>query len=208
MRATVNTTANQVPTWTESESAHAMPPNAAITRMEMPSCRRRAHQRANHPLYHPPTRSGPCSTSRRRTRTGRMPRTSSKGGRQKSRVVSRPVARPAAEERHGNSSVVCTGSSLPKTAGSAAMTPMPAATPRRPPANPNASVCRRKMRSRSPEPAPMALRMASMSMRCSRWACMAMATPMAPSTMATRQMRLRMEVELSRPWVSAGLPSR
>ena len=54
----------------------------------------------------------------------------------------------------------------------------------------------------------MAFRIASMSMRCSRCACMAMATPMAPSTIATRQMRLRMEVALSRPRVSAGLPSR
>ena len=35
-----------------------------------------------------------------------------------------------------------------------------------------------------------------------------MATPMAPSTIATRQIRLKIAVELSSPWVSAGLPSR
>ena len=40
----VKSTANQVPTLAESESAQAMPPSAATTRAAMPSCRRRAHQ--------------------------------------------------------------------------------------------------------------------------------------------------------------------
>ncbi len=35
-----------------------------------------------------------------------------------------------------------------------------------------------------------------------------MATPIAPSTIATRQIRLKIAVELSSPWLSAGLPSR
>ena len=47
-----------------------------------------------------------------------------------------------------------------------------------------------------------------MSIRCSKCACMAMATPIAPSTIATRQIRLKIAVELSSPWLNAGLPSR
>ena len=147
----------------------------------MPSCRRRSHHRANQPAD---ARQRPCSTSLRNTSTGRTARTSSSGGRQKSSVVSSPVPRPASADCHGNSRITCTGSNWPKAAGSAAITAMPAATPSKPPARPSPSVCKRKMRSRSAESAPIALKIASMSMRCSRCACMAMATPMAPRTMA------------------------
>ncbi len=37
---------------------------------------------------------------------------------------------------------------------------------------------------------------------------MAMATPIAPSTIATRQIRLRIAVAFSSPWLNPGLPSR
>ncbi len=94
----VNSNANHAPTLGESESAQAMPPSAATTAAAMPSCSRRAHQRANQP----PMPVGPCSTSLRSTRTGRTARTSSSGGRQKSSVVSRPVPRPASADCQGN----------------------------------------------------------------------------------------------------------
>ena len=58
--------------------------------------------------------SGPGSTNRLSTSTGRIPRTSSKGGRQKSNVVSSPVPSPASTERQGNSSVIRTGKQLSK----------------------------------------------------------------------------------------------
>jgi len=50
--------------------------------------------------------------------------------------------------------------------------------------------------------------MAKTSTLCCRWARMAMATPIAPSTMATRQIRLSRPVERLSPSVRAGLLSR
>ena len=143
--------------------------------------------------------SGPDSTSLRSTSTGLTLRTSRSGGRQNSRVVSRPVPSPASADCQGKFKMTCVGSRFPKAKGSAAITPTPAATPSTPPASPRPSVCSRKIRSKSPDPAPTAFRIASMSIRCSRWACIAMATPIAPSTIATRQIRLRIAVALSRP---------
>ncbi len=87
----------------------------------------------------------------------------------------------------------------PSTAGSAAITPTPAATPSNPPASPSPRVCNKKIRSKSPDPAPRAFRIASISIRCSRCACIAIATPIAPSTIATRQIRLKIAVELIQP---------
>ena len=92
---------------------------------------------------------------------------------------------------------------MPPAAPPSRRRPLPRPTALRP--TPSASVCSRKIRSRSAESAPTAFRMASMSMRCSRCACMAMATPMAPSTMATRQIRLRIAVALSRPRRERGI---
>ena len=60
----------------------------------------------------------------------------------------------------------------------------------------------------SEERAPIDFMMASTSTRCCRCARMAMATPIAPSTMATRQIRLSRPVERFKPSVKAGLLSR
>ena len=96
--AMVNSSANHAPTLAESESAHAMAPSAATTAAAMPSCNRRVHQRANQT----PMPGGPSSTSLRSTSTGLTARTSSSGGKQKSSVVSRPVAMPASADCQGN----------------------------------------------------------------------------------------------------------
>src|ERR1019366_839120 len=121
----------------------------------------RAFHAVPRPANHPATPSGPCSTSLRNTSTGLTARTSNSGGRQNSTVVSRPVPSPAAIDRQGNSRAACTGSRLPKTAGSAPITPTPAATPSNPPASPSPRVCSRKIRNKSADPAPTAFRIAS-----------------------------------------------
>ncbi len=204
MSATVKSRANHPPTFTESDRAQAIPPRATMTTAAMPNCRRRAHQRANH-ARNPAVglvRPGGATPAR-----GEWCAHRAKGAGRTASVVSSPVPRPAQTERHGKAAQYAPAAVCQRPQGSASITATPRGDTEKAADEPEASVCSRKMRSRSLDRAPTALRIASMSMRCSRCACMAMATPMAPSTMATRQIRLRIAVALSRPWLSAGFPS-
>ena len=201
----MNSSANQPPTFTESDSAHAIAPSATMTIAAMPSCKSarpparkpladRARSLLNQPAQHQDRPHGAHIEQRRKAE-------------QQSREQARAQAcgDGAPWKMHDR---VHRQAAFRRRQGSASITAAPPATPINAPSESKRQCLQRERCAAGRRSARQRLsRIASMSMRCSRCACIAIATPIAPSTMATRQIRLRIAVALSRPWLSAGFPS-